>query len=91
MDHGLLNDSVSITGEIIKWYERIITFDRSERIREEAVMAYFKVLSRNSPGRTNDNHKIVQLVQSVSGTIFEPGSPRIQTKTDTAQCIAHLT
>jgi hypothetical protein len=39
-----------------------------ERIWKEAVVAYFKVLLRYSPGRTKENHE-----ESQSWPIFEPG------------------
>jgi hypothetical protein len=41
----------------IEWCKRMITLDKIESIVEEAVVAYFKVLSRYSPTGTEKNHE----------------------------------
>jgi hypothetical protein len=38
----------------------------------------FKVLNRNSPGETEENHEKLQSGKSVSGSRFEPWTPEYE-------------
>jgi hypothetical protein len=51
--------------------------DKFERMWEEAVVAYFKVLSRNLPGGTEENH---QTFVGMAGLRVEPATYRIQSR-----------
>jgi len=44
----------------VELYERTVIFGEVERIGEEAVVAYFRVLSCHSSEWTEENHKTVQ-------------------------------
>jgi hypothetical protein len=50
--------------------------DKLERVWKEAVVAYFKVISRHLPGGTDENQEIF-IQDSRSGPRFEPGTSRI--------------
>jgi hypothetical protein len=54
-----------------------------ERIREEVIMVYFKVLPRHSPGVTEGNHDNCQSGQSVPRSRFQQGTSQIQVGTVT--------
>jgi hypothetical protein len=52
----------------------MIAFGELERPGEEAVVAYFEVPSRHSPGGTEKNHRKPQSGQLLSRSKFEPGT-----------------
>jgi hypothetical protein len=45
---------------------------------KEAVVAFHRVLSRNLPGGTKENHENPQSAHPVSGPRFEPGTSLIR-------------
>jgi hypothetical protein len=53
---SLFNNTISISGYIVL-DESMPVSDELERMWKEAVMAYFKVLSRHFPGGTEENHE----------------------------------
>jgi len=57
-----------------------MTFNHKlERMWKEAIVAYFKALTRQSPGDTKYNHKIVMTTYLVARPRFELGPTRIHT------------
>jgi hypothetical protein len=48
-------------------------------MRKEAVVAWFKVLSRHLPGRTEENHKNLSQDSWFPGRDLNPGPPEYET------------
>jgi hypothetical protein len=61
IDHSSCDDAISMKNLLsVEWYERMVTFSEIERIKEKAVVAWFKDLSRNTLGDTEENYEKLQ-------------------------------
>lgn len=56
MSFGWMNNRFNDAVSIMRC-NRMIAFGELEKIRDEAIMACFKGLSRNSSGGTKENHR----------------------------------
>jgi hypothetical protein len=71
--HIYLNDSFPTTYVRPMWFMK----DEFEEIRKEAVVTQFKVVSRHSRGRDEENHENPRSGYPAPGPRFEPGTSRI--------------
>jgi hypothetical protein len=54
--------------------------DEMERICKEAIMTYYKALSRDLPGGTEENRETLQSGSPVSRKIFEAGTSQTKSR-----------